>query len=240
MPPSPPESTVPLFPCASLAETLDFYVTLGFEVTYQQEEPYLYAAVQYGGIRLHFAKMSVWQAKHGVSLVFVPEVAPYHRTFADALRAKHGRVPTAGLPRLTRLRAGQPRFHVFDPSGNILLFITRDEPDGSYEWHEGEQSRLASALENAVFLRDTYTNDKGAAKVLDKALAQPEGGTPLERSRALAARAELAVAMGDSERLDALRLELASVPLTDEERGRYRDELEAADVLERWLTQPPR
>lgn len=236
--PPPPESTVPLFPVAALAETLDFYEAIGFEVTYRQEEPYLYAAVQVGGIVLHFSKLSVWHAKIGVSLVFVPDVGPYHRAFADALRAKHGRVPTAGVPRLTRLRAGQTRFHLFDPSGNILLFLNREEPDGSYEWHEGEQSRLASALENAAFLRDTYTNDKGAATVLDKALAQPGAGSPVERARALAARAELAVAMGDGERAHALRLELEQMPLTDDDRERYRDELEAADKLERWLTEP--
>jgi hypothetical protein len=33
------ETTIPLFPCVSLDEMLDFYQTLGFEVAFQQKEP---------------------------------------------------------------------------------------------------------------------------------------------------------------------------------------------------------
>jgi hypothetical protein len=44
------ESTIPLFPCGALDETLDFYQVLGFTVTHRQEDPYLYAAVRRGGV----------------------------------------------------------------------------------------------------------------------------------------------------------------------------------------------
>jgi len=233
------ESTIPLFPCKSLQETLDFYQTLGFEVDYQQDDPYLYAAVHRGGVQLHFSKLATWHTRNSVCLIFVSDVALYHRTFADALRVKYGRVPTADLPRITRLRPGQTRFHIFDPSENILLFINRDEPEMDYSWYEREQSRLASAIENAAFLRDTYVNDKAAAQVLDKALAHKETADhPLERARALAARAELAVAMGDAERARAVRAELQQIVLSDAERAQFRHELQAADNLEQWLTQP--
>jgi hypothetical protein len=232
------ESVVPLFPCTSLGETLEFYETLGFEVVYQQEDPYLYAVIRRGEVVVHFSKLTTWHTKNAVSLVFVPKVGPYHRAFADALRAKYGRVPTAGLPRITRLRTGQTRFHTFDPSGNVLLFIDRNEPEMDYDWFTKERSRLASAIDNAAFLRDTYVNDKAAAQVLDKALAQKDAVDPLDRARALAARAELAVAMGDGERARALRRELRRVSLSDEDRNRFRHELQAADDLERWLTRP--
>jgi catechol 2,3-dioxygenase-like lactoylglutathione lyase family enzyme len=231
------ESTVSLFPCSSLNETLDFYQALGFEVMYQQEDPYLYAAIRRGGVDLHFSKLTAWSTKNSVCLIFVPQVAPYHRLFADALRVKYGKIPTAGLPRITRLRQGQFRFHVFDPSGNVLLYINREEPEMDYNWYKTKRSRLASAIDNAAFLRDTYVNDKAAAQVLDKALGQKGAVDPIDRARALAMRAELAVAMGDAERAGVLRLELRLLSLSDEDRHRFRHELQAADDLERWLTQ---
>ena len=190
------ESVIPLLPCASLDETLDFYQALGFEVTHQQREPYLYAAVRRGQIELNFASLRVYGAKNafGAYLVFVPEVGSYHRAFADGLRARYGSIPTAGLPRITRPRKGQTRFMVFDPSGNMVIYIDRDEPEGAYGEAEGQMSELAQAIGNAAFLRDTYANDEAAAKVLDGAIERHEAAAPLDRARALAARAELAVA----------------------------------------------
>jgi catechol 2,3-dioxygenase-like lactoylglutathione lyase family enzyme len=233
------ETAIPLFPCVSLDETLDFYQTLGFEVTFQQKEPYPYGAVCLGGVKLHFSRLTVYSPKNafGTCLVFVPEVGPYHRTFTDALRVKYGQVPTACLPRITRLRQNQTRFKVFDPSGNLVIYINRDEPDAVYGWSEENLSELAQALENAVFLRDTYANDRSAAKVLDVALARHESADPVDRARALAARAELAVAMGETKLAQAIRLELQQIPLSDEDRNRFRHELQAGDDLERWLTQ---
>lgn len=230
------ELMIPLFSCGSLNETLEFYETLGFEVTYQQETPYLYSVVRRGGVELHFSKLTMWQTKNAVCLVFVPQVVAYHCVFADALRSKYGKVPTAGLPRITRLRQGQTRFHIFDPSGNVLLYINRDESDLDYNLSENKRSKLANALENAVFLRDTYVNDKAAALVLDKALASTEEVESIDRARALACRVELAVAMGDAEKARNLRLELKQIALSDQDRDRFRYELQAADDLERWIT----
>ena len=228
-------SVVPIFPCKSLDKTLDFYETLGFVVTHRQVDPYLYGAVSRDKVILHFSKLTVWGAKNAVCLVFVPELEREHRVFADALRAKFGQVPTARLPRITRLRPGQTRFHVFDPAGNALIYISQDEPDTAYEWQES-RSDLAQALENAIFLRDTYVNDQAAARVLDKALARHKQADSIDRARVLAARAELAVAMGESERAQAVRDELRQIPLSEGEREHYRHELQAADDLERWLT----
>ena len=56
---------------------------------------------------------------------------------------------------------------------------------------------------------------------------------PIERARVLAARIELAVAMGDEERARSAREELAAIMLTDEERERYRDEFQAVEAIER-------
>jgi catechol 2,3-dioxygenase-like lactoylglutathione lyase family enzyme len=219
------ETTIPLFPCVSLDETLDFYQTLGFEVTFRQKEPYLYGAVRLGGFDLHFSRLTMYGPKKafGTCLVFISEVGPYYRTFADALRVKYGKVPTAGLPRITRLRQDQTRFKVFDPSGNLIIYIKHNEPDAEYGESEEKLSELARALEMAVFLRDTYAIDKSAAKVLDVALARHKSADPVDRARALAARAELAVAMGETEHAQAIQVELQQIPLFNEDRDRFRE-----------------
>jgi hypothetical protein len=232
------ETTIPLLPCASLETTLIFYRALGFEVTYEQAEPYVYGAVRRGGIDLHFhhSGRPEWKDKPGgTCLVMVPDVGAYHRTFGDGLRARYGRVPTAGHPRITRLRKGQTRFTVFDPTGNSLTFIQQDEPEIDYTKYDAARSRLGQVLDKGAFLRDTYLDDRAAASVLDKALAGGAAGEPVERALALAARAELAVAMGDEGRGREVRAELAGITLGDEDRERHRDDLRAADELEKWI-----
>jgi catechol 2,3-dioxygenase-like lactoylglutathione lyase family enzyme len=231
------ETAIPVFPCASPEETLEFYRALGFEVTHEHTKPYVYLAVRRGGLDLHFTgggKPDPAGAA-GLCLVMVADVAPHHRAFAAALRGKLGRVPTAGRPRITRLRRGQRRFTVVDPGGNSIIFIARDEPE--YEYPDKETwarlSPLERALETAANFRDLRGMDEAAAKVLDLALAKHPTAAPVERARALAARVELALALGDAARARSARAELDQVPLSDEERERCRDELQAADAIER-------
>jgi catechol 2,3-dioxygenase-like lactoylglutathione lyase family enzyme len=229
-------TTIPCLPCVSMAETLDFYRALGFEVTYQQDSPNEYAVVHRGGCDLHFFGLKGLKPEEAYStcLVAVSEVEPLHEEFSAGLRAKYGKFPVAGFPRITRFRKGQGRFTVVDPSGNSVIYIRRDEPDvggGEYE----KLSALAKAVEAAAYLRDSKGDDKAAAKVLDVALGRYKDAAPLDRARALAARAELAVAMGDAEKLRMARAELQQIPLSDEERERYRRELQAADVLEQQM-----
>lgn len=227
------ESVIPVFQVKALGEVLEFYQALGFKVTYRQEKPYLYGAVQRGGINIHFTKGT----GSGNCLVNVPNVAEYHKAFADGLRTAYGKVLTSGVPRITRLRPGQTRFTLYDPAGNTIIFINQDEPDIDYDAYDDTLSPLLQALENVKFLRDTYTDDKAAAQFLDKKLQQYTSAPSVERARALVVRAELAIAMGDVERAQAVRDELKKLLLTDEERALYHDELEAADQLERWLVE---
>ncbi|MGH3778749.1 MAG: glyoxalase [Pseudonocardiaceae bacterium] len=234
------DEVIPVLPCGVLGETLDFYRALGFEVTHQQTWPYVYGAVRRGGAQLHFYGGFTRQdptKAFSTCLVMVQEVEGPHRAFVDSLKQAFGKLPTAGFPRITRLRKGYSRFAVFDPAGNSIIFIARDAPETSYD-EEPEQgrSRLAQALDTAVWLRDLKGHDDvKAARVLDVALARDDPATPIERVRALAARAELAVALGEVERARALRAELETIPLSDEERARFRDELAAADDLEQLM-----
>jgi len=236
------ETTIPALPCVSLGETLPFYQVLGFEVTYQQKAPNVYAVVRRGGFELHFFGLKGLNPKEAFSacLVLVPEVEALHQTFADALRQAYGKLPIAGLPRISRMRPGQSRFTVVDPAGNSIIFIKRKEQsavDDEGKLEPGAQSRLVRAIDMAARLRDFKGDDAAAAKVLDVALARNEPVAPVDRARALAARAELAVALADKERVRALRLELQQIPLSDDDRDRLRDELQAADNLEQALTQ---
>jgi hypothetical protein len=226
----------------SLDETLDFYRALGFEVTHEQTWPYVYGAVCRNGVDLHFygGFKGFNPAKaYSSCLVMVDEVEAPHRAFVDGLRRAFGRIPTAGIPRITRLRKDQTRFAIFDPAGTSIIFIARSEPEMDYdEAPDEEQSRLASALDTAVWIRDLRGfDDVAAAKVLDVALARSEPAPAVDRARAIAARAELAVALGDIDRAQTLRVELQAMSLTDEERARYKDELESADDLERLLSE---
>lgn len=226
------ERTIPALPCISLPEAFDFYKLLGFEVTYQQSSPNPYGVIRRGGCELHLFGLKGLkpEAAYSTCLVIVPDVERLHQAFADGLRKGYGKLPVAGFPRITRMRKGQGRFTVVDPSGNSVIFIKRDAEE---EQRDETLSGLERAIETAGYLRDSKGSDAMAAKVLDVALARYQDATPAERARALAARAELAVALGDAERLAAVRAELQQIPLSDSEREQLRDELRAADELER-------
>ncbi|WNG41553.1 hypothetical protein F0U61_53640 [Archangium violaceum] len=234
-------STIPLLPCVSLDETLDFYRALGFEVTYRQTAPNPYAVVRRQDFELHFYGLKGLEPAscHSTCLVVMPEVEPLHTVFAEALRRALGKLPVSGIPRLTRMKPGQGRFTLVDLNGNSVIFVRREKAGASRgeeypPWKESD-SRLAKAVAAAARLRDFKTDDAAAAKVLDVALARNEPAPPFDRARALAARAELAVALGDKARASALRAELQQVPLSAEERQRLQSELGAADDLERAL-----
>lgn len=230
---------IPILPCIDLKETLTFYGALGFEVTHEQVEPYVYGAVQHGSTELHFYggfKKSERSAGHSC-LVMTTNLTAVHERFIAGLRAVYGRPPTAGAPRITRLRSGQSRFGVIDPAGNTLIYIAPDEGEVAYyEAPDGERSHLAWALDTAIWLRDLKGfDDVAAARVLDKALARNEPAPALDRARVLAARAELAVALGDSQQARAFEADLAQIALSTKDISQYQEELEASQALERLL-----
>lgn len=235
------ETMIPVLPSVSLPATLAFYRLLGFEVTYEQHKPYVYAATRRGGMEVHFMGIKELDPKDAYStcLVMVPEVEQLHATFADALRGGYGKLPITGIPRITRMKPGQTRFTIVDVAGNSLVFIKRDaggsedeEPLEAVKRRPGE-SRLAHGVRFAARLRDFKNDDEMAARVLDLALARPEPGDPIERARALAARIELAIALADPARADALGAELAALPLSPEQRDELAAELERARALAR-------
>ncbi len=226
-------TTIPCLPCVSVAESLDFYRALGFEVTYRQRSPNEYAVVRQGSCELHLFGLKGLKPEDGYTTccVVVPDAAPLHQQFSDALRQKYGKLPIAGFPRITRFKPGQTRFTLTDPSGNSVICVTRSAHEGGGK--AAGLTGLAKAVDTAAKLRDESGDDESAAKVLDVALARYAGAPAVDRARALAARAELAVALGEADKLEAVRVELQAVPLSDEDRERYAAELRAAEELER-------
>jgi hypothetical protein len=75
------EIVIPVLPCASLGETLGFFRALGLEVTHEQEWPYAYGAVRWGGAELHFhgtGARTIPRASAASCLVMVPGVEAPH------------------------------------------------------------------------------------------------------------------------------------------------------------------
>lgn len=104
-------------------------------MTFQQTWPYVYAAVSRSGAVLHFYSGFKMDLRKAFSTCLVM-VEP-HRAFVVGLKHALGRLPTEGLPRVTRLRKGQSRFAVFDPAGNSIIFIARNEPEVIYDGRQG-------------------------------------------------------------------------------------------------------
>jgi hypothetical protein len=214
-------TTIPALPCESLDEALAFWQTLGFTVTFKQRAPNPYAVIRYDDYELHLFGLKRLDPNHNFStcLVIVPEVEQLHQTFAERLRGALGKVPVKGFPRISRMKPGQTRFTVTDIAGNSVIFIKRgDEDAAAAEAYKQEGlAPLQRAIKVADRLRDFKGDDAAAAKALDSALARHQEAS-LDYARALAARIELAVAMGEHEPARALRVQLEQLPLSEADR----------------------
>ncbi|MEU2255105.1 glyoxalase [Nocardia xishanensis] len=235
------DSPVPMLWTASPATTLDFYRAIGYAVTHEQTRPYVYLALEFHGCPVHFSsppKGFELPPELVGCLVMVDDVAARHREFTAALRAAYGKVPAKGRPRITRFRPGQSRFTLVDPDGNTLLFIQRDEPEDVEYGGSRDMEDLAKVIDNARILRDFKTDDKAAARVLEVGLGRfAATAAPVERARALAMLAEIAVAAEDPERAARYRDEVSALFLSAEDRETVAAELGAGTELERWLTE---
>jgi hypothetical protein len=227
------EVTVPLLPCTSIDEMVAFYEVLGFRRTYRQTRPNPYVVVRREDWELHFFGMDGFEPadSYGSCVVQVPDVGVVHQAFVAGMRARYGKVPVQGIPRMTRPRRRKNSgnlsgFTVVDPGGNwIRIFPAGEAKDAP------EQGKLATALDNAVVMGDSHGDNAQAAKILDGALARITDAPATERVEALAYRAELARQAGDATRAEAALAELRAIPLTDTERTQVADTLSAIDDL---------
>ncbi|RDI67082.1 glyoxalase [Nocardia pseudobrasiliensis] len=232
-------TSVPILWSGDLPQTLDFYRALGYIVTAEQTRPYHYGAVTRDGCDVHFGPsprpIDPGAVAYVGCLVIVDEVEDLHAEFSAALRARYGKVPSRGIPRITRFRPGQTRFTVVDPVGNSIIYIRRGEPD--FE-HGGAKSLtgLSRAIDNARNLRDFKNDDRAAARVLETGLRRHgTQSSTSNRARALAILAEIAIATADLTRASELRREISTLDLTAEDRATIAADLREVDDLETWL-----
>ncbi|MFB8276476.1 glyoxalase [Nocardia colli] len=221
-----------------LPATLDFYRTLGYTVTREMTRPYTYGEVQRDGFELHFGPtpkdLSAEQA-YISCLVKVDELADWHAEFSTALRARYGRVPARGLPRITRFRPGQTRFTVVDPVGNSVIYLQHTIPKLKYGGAQ-DLSGLPRALDNARNYREFKNDDPTATRILETALRRhAPTATPADQARALAILAEIAAAAGNSNRATELITEINTLNLTPADRAEIATELQTVTDLQHWL-----
>jgi catechol 2,3-dioxygenase-like lactoylglutathione lyase family enzyme len=237
------EFVIPLLPCLSINETLTFYQALGFEVTYQQTKPNLYACVKRGGIDLHFFVLKGLDPAQSYSSCYIgtTDVEGLYQAFAAGLKKYYGKKLVAGIPRLTPLRNmyyGERRFNVIDPAGNwIRIGQTLEQPasDPALAFSNTSGTKLEQALEMAILLYETKGQCVPAAKVLDKAFALNEPVSNALKVQALVMRAGLAITLQDYEQAKTLLIEVRQIPLDETERTTLTAELQRADDLEQML-----
>lgn len=240
------EVTTPLLPCADIDEVSEFYRMLGFEQTYRQVRPNPYVAVQLEDIGLGFFGMPDFDPANSYStcLVSVPDIGALFESFAAGMRAAHGRLLVAGIPRMTRPRKRKNAdyltgFLVVDPGGNWIRFHPSrgtPPPDGTAD----APSRLRSALYNAVVQADSRGDATQAAKILDGALARLQGpAAPVDLVEALAFRAELAVRLDDRAGAGQLLDRIGAIELSAAQRLLVADALRNTVELQCILDSTP-
>ncbi|HEY1014721.1 MAG TPA: hypothetical protein VGE07_18565 [Herpetosiphonaceae bacterium] len=228
---APVPRTIPLLPCVELDATMAFWQALGFTPSYIQRVPNPYVVLEGDGYHLHFFGLPQQppEANYSCCMVLVSDVESIHRTFAERLRAHLGWVPGSGFPRISRMRPGQTRFTLTDISGNSIMFIKQGDEDeeAAQAYTEPGLAPLEKALRVAARLRDFKTDDAAAAKALDAALRHNPAEPSLTYARVLAARLELAGALGDAARAGDLRAQLDALPLDPTDRAAIDAELAA-------------
>ena len=203
---------VPMLPCRNIDEMADFWTSLGLTVTYRQVRPNPYLALRRNAIDLHYYAMDDVDPEQSYSTcaIVVSDTAPLHELFVDGMRARYGRAPLNGIPRMSRPRlrannAGLSGFSIIDPAGNWIR-VTRSSDDahqprsvdGRTEWVSAGGGPLARALENAVVMADSHGDEVQAHRTLAGALTRHLEAPVAERAGAWAYLAELRVRLDDA------------------------------------------
>lgn len=221
------ERTYPILPCRELDESIAFYETLGFKRTYRQIRPNPYAVVTLEDIQIHLFGMEGFDPanSYGSTIVAVPDPDNLYRDFAAGLRKTYGKLPVAGIPRITRPRKkyGTVRgFSVVDPGGNWLRIykLGDTEQEDSAEKAEG----LAQVIYVAARLGDAHGDEAKALKTLENGLTRFPESPAIERAKAYLYRAELAIRIKDHELAQASLSTARSLDLTNEEWAALEEE----------------
>lgn len=187
--------TIPLLPCRELDDVVPFYEALGFRLTYRQDRPYPCLGVtRDDGFDLQFFGLPAYDVENSLFsvIVAVPDTQALYDEFAAGLRTAYGKLPIAGLPRITRPRRKQGAgagFSVIDPAGNWLRISAVAE-----EAETGD--RFERALLNAARQADSRGDEAAGIRVLEAALRRHPDATDEERLPVLLYLTELLIRTG--------------------------------------------
>ncbi len=227
----------PIFPCKSLSELLEFYQTLGFEVTYHQKNPNPYAIVEKRWMRLDF-----YGIKHHAPLqcyhtcyILTDEADELYEEFTDALRKKFGKLPTRGLPRISVIRDksyGVREFMFSDVAGNCIRIGKKIGKAEEYPKEiEEANKRLALVLDYAYKLEDEPEEYEKASVFLDKAIERDKDNPCPNLYRAMLIRADLAIEKEDLITAKSLLREVQNSTFLNDNPTQFKTELQRAEDL---------
>lgn len=250
-----PGKIIPILPCRSLNEQLDFYQSLGFEMTYRQARPNQYACVRHLIAELHFFVLKELDPAKNYSMcyVHVADVDAVYETLCESLKRNTNRIPVRGYPKITKPNslAEDRRFNLVDPSGNRILIGTKHAAPQSKAEPEVtvHASKFRNAFETAYKLAHAKDDPAHAAKVLDLVLPRMEEAPLPLRYRAVILRADIAHLLDENEAalsfMDKVsQISLSSISLCAEEHllvqeaAKRMEELRAALLADRRLERP--
>ena len=239
------ENTVPLLPCRSIDEIVEFYTMLGFTRTYYQVRPNPYVSLKREDLRLDFFGMPEEfkpEDSYGTCVVIVPDTGALFEAFAAGMRKTHGKLLVSGIPRMTRPRKRKNAdnlsgFTVVDPGGNWIRIMAAPPMP---EEKEAASGKLTTTLHRAVVMGDSHGKHVRAAQILDAALDRDEEtSTSAELVEALAYRAELALRAEDPAAACKALAQARALILSEAERDNLADTLASLGDLEAVLRPAP-
>ena len=225
------ERVVPIFPCASLKTTLEFYTALGFKILYEQHAPYVYGSVALEGIQIDFIGSKVLipnQETSHTCLIAVSTIDALHTRFSSGFKALYGKQLRSGIPRMGGVNSlsKDRRFNLLDPSGNRLIVV---QPSSSPA-QPSRKTPLARAMVKARLYAHSKDDPALAAEGLDQALEQAGLEVAVVRFQAFVLRADIAEMLDDQATLQKyleaarnLTLEAADLLEVSEDMARLRE-----------------
>ncbi|MGI2294449.1 bleomycin resistance protein [Paenibacillus sp. GXUN7292] len=235
---------IPIFPCRSIDEHLDFYQALGFELTYRQAKPNLYACVRHSIVELHFFVLKQLEPSNSYSMCYVsvPDVDSVYKEFCGNLKKIYQKVPSQGFPRITKLNnlAEDRRFNLIDPAGNRLLIGQKhasSKPIQNDQYMVVHPSRFTNALETAYRLAYAKDEPAEAARVLELVFSKTEEVSITLRYKAYVLRADVAISMDELNLAMTFIREAEKLSLSEQELEEVMEATERLDELKMTLGQ---
>ncbi|WP_409344635.1 bleomycin resistance protein [Paenibacillus sp. MBLB4367] len=229
---------IPIFPCRSIDEQLDFYQALGFEVTYRQAKPNLYACVRHRIVELHFFVLKSLDPSNSYSMCYVnvPDVDAVYKEFCENAKKAYQKVPSKGFPRITKLNnlTEDRRFNLIDPAGNRLLIGQKhgsSESTRHGQYAVAHSSRFTNAFDTAYRLAYAKDEPADAAKVLDLVFSKREEASVTLRYKAYVLRADIACSMDEINLARTFMKEADHLLLSDQELEEVTEATERLDEL---------